>query len=114
MMMKPSGIFFKTMIFFMGFFLIAKEALAEYRNYCGWGPGMMGWGWGWVHLLFMVIFWVLIVLLIILLIRRLGSSGHPNVTASPQEDSALEILKKRYARSEINKEEFDTKKKDLM
>ena len=108
--MKHSGIFLKSMIFLMGFFLIAKEALADYRNYCGWGmyPGMMGWGW-----VFMLVFWVLIVVLIILLIRRLLSSGSTPIAGPPQEDSALEILKKRYARGEINKEEFEAKKKDL-
>ena len=113
MMMKLSGIFLKTMIFFMGFFLVAKDALAQYRNYCPWGmgPGMMGWGW--FGPLFMLVFWVLIVVLIILLVRRLVSAGHPNVTGPPQENSALEILKKRYARGEINKEEFEDKKKDL-
>ena len=113
--MKPSGIFLKTMIFFMGFSLVAKEALADYRNYCGWGwgmhPGMMGCGW--VGLLCMVVFWVLIVVLIILLIRQLLSSGTTKTASPLQEDSALEILKKRYARGEINKEEFDSKKKDL-
>jgi len=29
-------------------------------------------------------------------------------------ESAIEILKKRYARGEINKEEFEEKKKDLV
>jgi putative membrane protein len=111
--MKLSGIVLKTSIFLMVVFLVAKEALADYRNYCGWGmhPGMMGWGW--VGLLFMLVFWGLIVVLIILLIRRLLSPGTTKMASPLQEDSALEILKKRYARGEINKEEFEAKKKDL-
>jgi putative membrane protein len=31
----------------------------------------------------------------------------------PKQDSAIEILRQRYARGEINKEEFEVKKKDL-
>jgi len=34
--------------------------------------------------------------------------------AHTHTESALEILKKRYARGEINKEEFEAKKKDLV
>ena len=73
------------------------------------GYGMMG-GFGFV---FVIIFWILIVALIVLLIRRLVSSGPTRISSPPQEDSALEILKKRYARGEIDKEEFEAKKKDL-
>ena len=34
--------------------------------------------------------------------------------AQAHTESAIEILKKRYARGEINKEEFAEKKKDLV
>lgn len=111
--MKISGIFVRTGIFLIMVLGVIPEALADYRNYCGWGmgPGMMSWGWA--GLLFMLVFWVLIILLVIFLIRKLVSSGTTQKAAPHQEDSALEILKKRYARGEINKEEFDAKKKDL-
>jgi putative membrane protein len=89
----------------------------DYRGYGGWGmgPGMMGWGAAsWIGPIFMVIFWILIIILIVLLIRRLLS---PGPAASHQdlirEDSALDILKKRYARGEIDKQEFEAKKRDL-
>ncbi len=70
---------------------------------CGWMP-MMGFG-----MLFMVLFWVVVIVGVILLVRWfLGSSG---ITRG---ESALEILKKRYARGEINKEEFEERKRDLL
>jgi putative membrane protein len=83
----------------------------------GWGhePGMMGWGFGmgWLGLVMMGLFWILVIVMIIFLIRWLLTSGGPRGRDSQVEDSALEILKKRYARGEINREEFEEKKKDL-
>ncbi len=84
-------------------------------QYGGWGmmgPGMMGgFGWGWLMPIFMILFWGLVIWGIVALVRGLsGSRGSDSSTT----DSALEVLKKRYARGEINKEEYEEKKKDLV
>ena len=76
------------------------------------GPGMMGgFGFWWLMPIFMIIFWGLIIWGIVALIRGLTSAGSHG--SAKQADSALEILKRRYARGEINKQEYDEKKKDL-
>ncbi len=57
----------------------------------------------------MVLFWGLVIVGVVLVIRWLLGQGKETRT-----DSALEILRQRYARGEINKEEFEAKKKDLV
>ena len=61
----------------------------------------------------MILFWVLMVLVIVLLIRGFRTSKGSGREAGPATESALDILKKRYARGEIHKEEYLEKKKDL-
>ena len=98
----------------LGFGSWPAAALADYRQYYGWGPGMMGWGpMGWFGPLGMILFWVLMVLVIVLLIRGFRTSKGSARESGPAAESALDILKKRYARGEINKEEYLEKKKDL-
>ncbi len=84
-------------------------------QYGGWGmmgPGMMGgFGWGWFMPIFMIIFWGLVIWGIVALVR--GLSGQRSSDSS-KADSALEVLKRRYARGEIDKEEYEEKKKDLV
>jgi putative membrane protein len=67
------------------------------------------WGiWGLGMMLFMLLFWGLIIVGVVLGIRWLLNQGKES-----RSDSALEILRQRYARGEINKEEFEEKKRDL-
>ncbi len=68
---------------------------------------------GWFGPLGMILFWVLIILVIVLLIRGIRTSKGTGQEAGPAAESALDILKKRYAREEINKEEYLEKKKEL-
>jgi putative membrane protein len=78
-------------------------------------PWMWGWGFstGWLFLLIIAAFWVAVILGIIFLIRWFVISAVRKGRGPKTEDSAFEILRMRYAKGEINKEEFEAKKKDL-
>ena len=65
---------------------------------------------GWLGPILMVVFWVAVIVGVVLLIRWLVIASKP----SRAEDSALEILKRRYAMGEISKEEYEEKKRDLL
>jgi putative membrane protein len=70
----------------------------------GTGFGMGG------GMFFGMIFWVLILIgIAALVIWAIRKSDGANV--APQTESALDILKKRYAKGEIDKEEFEEKKR---
>ncbi len=81
----------------------------------GWGimgPGMMGgFGGGWLMGIVMIVIGVLIVWGIIAIVH--GIDLRRITDSSQHTDSALEILKKRYASGELSKDEFEQKKKDL-
>lgn len=70
-----------------------------------WGDHWMFGGWMWI-------FWVAVIVGIVFLIRWIITQGRED---EPRDkENALEILKKRYAKGEIDKEEFKQKKKDLL
>ena len=81
----------------------------------GWGMHPMWWiggAWGLGMLLLMLAFWGLVIAGIVLLVRWfVGVGGGPGVGRGP--DRALEILRERYARGEINKDEFEARRRDL-
>jgi len=57
------------------------------------------------------LFWVLVLVGLVLLIRWLWVQAQPITKA---DESALEILKRRYARGEITREEFEAIRRDLL
>jgi putative membrane protein len=82
-----------------------------------WGqPYMRGYGFsgGGIEIVFTVLFWFLIVVLFIGLVKGFHKhkDGHGDFDER-SSDSALNILKTRYAKGEINKKEFEEMKKDI-
>ena len=85
---------------------IAQERSFEWR----WEMHpMWWWGWGLGMMAMMFLFWALVIVGLVVGIRWLLGKGKEDRT-----DAALEILRQRYARGEINKEEFEAKKRDLV
>lgn len=59
---------------------------------------------------FMWLFWILLIVLIALIVRAMQGSGD---NSPDSQKSAMEILKERYAKGEIDRNEFEQKRKDL-
>lgn len=70
-----------------------------------------GMGYGVFGLFIMILFWALFLGGVIFGIRWLLHDGDP--ASPPGRDTPMEILRKRYARGEIDKEEFGSRKRDL-
>ena len=71
-----------------------------------WGNSM-GW-WMILNIIGMVVFWGGVIVLVIWAVKKLSQRG-----GGGESRGALDILKERYARGEINKEQFEQMKKDL-
>jgi putative membrane protein len=71
--------------------------------------GWMGGMWCIGMMFMMLLFWFLVITGLILAVRWFLNEQKER----RGNDSALEILRQRYARGEINKEEFESKKRDL-
>jgi putative membrane protein len=59
----------------------------------------------------MWIFWILLIVVILVLIKALSGRGMDSQTE--RSESPLEILKARYARGEIDEEEFRNRRREL-
>ena len=115
-----SGIALRYSISAFVFFILGlypiSSAFAQQGRYDGWGmgPGMMGgWGMGWFGGIFMIVFSILILVGLVMLIKWLFQSTSRGRNNGQSGLRALEILKERYARGEIDKTQFENMKRDL-
>ena len=76
---------------------------------------MMGWadGYGWMGpgWIFMLLFWALVIAGGVALVRWLGTRDKGG--GDTRRSTPLEILQERYARGEIEREEYEQKRRDL-
>jgi putative membrane protein len=80
-----------------------------------WNYGMMG-GWGWFgpfHFIIPLVFWALIIWAVVMLVRHWTVSGDRAPWAA-RRPPGLEVLEERYARGEINREEYLQKRQDIL
>lgn len=75
----------------------------DWHSFGGWGMGL--------GFIFMLLFWALVILGIAALIRWLMTQSSPGKNS--HDKTPLEIVQERYARGEINREEYEQKLRDL-
>lgn len=80
----------------------------EWMSHSGWGWGGMMVGGG----LMMLVFWGAIIFLIVMLVRGLGGFGSARQPDQTRQ-SALEILRERFARGEIDRQEYEERQQIL-
>ena len=88
-------------------------ALAWERSYqWSWGP----WGFGatsflLIPIFLVIVFYIAVIIGFVYFIKWIITAGKRHETKA--EETALDILKKRYAKGEITKEEFERIKQDI-
>ncbi|MGW4639039.1 SHOCT domain-containing protein [Sphaerisporangium sp. NPDC004334] len=86
---------------------MSEEMRMMYWN----GPGM-GWGYG-LMILNMVLFWGLVIAVVVLLFRYLARRPGARGGSGPAVPAAEDVLAQRYARGEIDAEEYHARLQTL-
>ena len=88
----------------------AQQAQGPYYGHHMWNDGWGGWFFGPIM---MLVFIAVAVVVIVLLVRWLSGPGHGGGYHQPHGKTPLDILKERFARGEIDKEEFEERRRIL-
>ncbi|WP_404406649.1 SHOCT domain-containing protein [Pelagibacterium halotolerans] len=90
------------------------QAEVDVERYA-WGPHGMWWNGGWYGMifgpLFMILFLAALIAIVVLIVRWLG--GPAQTIAPPSSRTPLDILKERFARGEIDKAEYEERRRVL-
>jgi putative membrane protein len=100
----------------IGILLVGLLSGGMMTGWGGMGPGMMGWGGvgfnplGWIA---MLLFWGVIIGGITLLALWLFRQATPAALGPGQPSRPIEILKERYARGEITREQYEEMRREI-
>ena len=115
--MKPSIVSVAAATLATGFLSFTAAAQSQEGTY---GYGGHGWGWhgGWAGMILgpvmMIAFVALIVVLVVLAVRWLGGTSGPSTgVGESQGPRPLDVLEDRFARGEIDKDEFEERRRVL-
>ena len=107
-----AGALTTALVFMPGW--VMAQAQTDSERY-GYGSGMMGWGGRYGMFfgpLFMILTLIVVIAAIVLLIQWLGG-GSWQGAQKPTGPAPLDILKARFARGEIDRQEFEDRRKVL-
>lgn len=98
---------------------VALASLPALAQAAAEGPGYWHYGrdWGWGHMIFgsmmMLLFWGVIIVGVVIVVRWLTGGSSQESRSPPARKRALDILEERFAQGEIDKEEFEERKRLL-
>lgn len=97
----------------IGAFVTSIAPASAQQDYGPWRMhDWMGWGWGGMFFgpLFMI-FWIAVLVAVVVLVLRWLGAG--SVGAGPTSRTPREVLDERYARGEIDREEYMRRRQDI-
>lgn len=80
-------------------------------GYYGYWPHWDGWGYGPIHMFIWIVILVAVVALVVWLLRS-GVIGGSELAA--RRSTGLDVLEERYARGELNRDEYLQKRRDIL